>query len=327
MVSSGTRAETFEVARSNREMGRAIPESEYGVPSKYEAHVKRRRSDVLVNKQNYSDWSMTPLHQQHGTVTPTGLIYERHHNGVPEIDPQRHRFVIHGMVRQPLEFTMSDLMKYPSVSRFYFMECSGNGLTDWLNGLSGGSIVLLGLLLGAMMAFDMGGPVNKAAYVFATTGLTAQAIAAGGTEVKIMAAVMVGGMVPPLAMALSTALRPGLYTSSERENGKAAWLLGAAFITEGAIPFAAADPLRVIPSMMLGSGVAGAISAGAGVTLAAPHGGIFVFFAVDQVLWFLVAIAVGTVVSAASVTALKQLGRGDADVVADVETAKVPAHA
>ncbi|KAA1374879.1 PTS lactose transporter subunit IIC [Aeromicrobium fastidiosum] len=202
-----------------------------------------------------------------------------------------------------------------------------NGLTDWLNGLSGGSIVLLGLLLGAMMAFDMGGPVNKAAYVFATTGLTAQAIAAGGTEVKIMAAVMVGGMVPPLAMALSTALRPGLYTSSERENGKAAWLLGAAFITEGAIPFAAADPLRVIPSMMLGSGVAGAISAGAGVTLAAPHGGIFVFFAVDQVLWFLVAIAVGTIISAASVTALKQLGRGAGDVVADAETAKVPAHA
>ncbi len=206
-----------------------------------------------------------------------------------------------------------------------------DGLTDWLNGLSGGSIVVLGLLLGAMMAFDMGGPVNKAAYVFATTGLTAEAIAAGGTEVKIMAAVMVGGMVPPLAMALSTALRPGLYTSAERENGKAAWLLGAAFITEGAIPFAAADPLRVIPSMMLGSGVAGAISAGAGVTLAAPHGGIFVFFAVDQVLWFLVAIAVGTVISALSVTALKQLGgRGgagsDADVVEADETAPVPAH-
>jgi PTS system fructose-specific IIC component len=203
-----------------------------------------------------------------------------------------------------------------------------DGLTDWLNGLSGGSIVLLGLLLGAMMAFDMGGPVNKAAYVFATTGLTAEAIAAGGTEVKIMAAVMVGGMVPPLALALSTALRPGLYTSSERENGKAAWLLGAAFITEGAIPFAAADPLRVIPSMMLGSGVAGAISAGAGVTLAAPHGGIFVFFAVDHVLWFLVAIAVGTVVSAVSVTALKQLGArgGDAAVVPDDEAAPVPAH-
>jgi PTS system fructose-specific IIC component len=202
-----------------------------------------------------------------------------------------------------------------------------DGLTDWLNGLSGGSIVVLGLLLGAMMAFDMGGPVNKAAYVFATTGLTAEAIAAGGTEVKIMAAVMVGGMVPPLAMALSTALRPALYTSSERENGKAAWLLGAAFITEGAIPFAAADPLRVIPSMMLGSGVAGAISAGAGVTLAAPHGGIFVFFAVDQVLWFLVAIAVGTVISALSVTALKQLGgRGGDAVVATDEAAPVPAH-
>jgi len=130
------RAETLDVPPSNRQMGRPMPESEYGMPSKFESHVRRRRSDVLVNKQNYSDWSMTPLHQQHGMVTPNGLIYERHHNGVPEIDPERHRFVIHGMVRQPLEFTMSDLMKYPSVSRFYFMECSGNGLTDWLKASS-----------------------------------------------------------------------------------------------------------------------------------------------------------------------------------------------
>lgn len=181
------------------------------------------------------------------------------------------------------------------------------GLTDRLNGMSGSSIILLGALLGAMMGFDLGGPVNKAAYVFATTGLTAEAIAAGGTEVKIMAAVMIAGMVPPLAMALSTAVRSSLYTEAEKENGKAAWLLGAAFISEGAIPFAAADPLRVIPSMMLGSATAGAISMGAGVTLAAPHGGIFVLFAVDQVLWFLVALVVGTIVSAAAVTLLKQL--------------------
>jgi sulfane dehydrogenase subunit SoxC len=129
---AAARAEALEVAPSSREMGRAIPESEYGLPSKYEAHVKRRRTDVLLNRQHHSDWSMTPLQHQHGIVTPNGLIYERHHGGVPEIDPQRHRFVIHGMVRQPLEFTMADLMKYPSVSRFYFMECSGNGLTDWL---------------------------------------------------------------------------------------------------------------------------------------------------------------------------------------------------
>ena len=183
------------------------------------------------------------------------------------------------------------------------------GLTSWLNGLSGGSMILLGVLLGAMMAFDMGGPVNKAAYVFATTGLTAEAIATGGTEVMIMAAVMIGGMVPPLALALSVALRPSLYTPAEQENGKAAWLLGAAFITEGAIPFAAADPLRVIPSMMLGSATAGAVAMAGGVTLAAPHGGIFVLFAVDQVLWFLAAVVIGTLVAAAAVTVLKQLGR------------------
>lgn len=183
------------------------------------------------------------------------------------------------------------------------------GLTSWLNGLSGGSMILLGVLLGAMMAFDMGGPVNKAAYVFATTGLTAEAIASGGTEVMIMAAVMIGGMVPPLALALSVALRPSLYTPAEQENGKAAWLLGAAFITEGAIPFAAADPLRVIPSMMLGSATAGAVAMAGGVTLAAPHGGIFVLFAVDQVLWFLAAVVIGTLVAAAAVTVLKQIGR------------------
>jgi sulfane dehydrogenase subunit SoxC len=124
------------VPESNRGMGRGIPDNEYGMPSKFEAHVRRRRSDVLVNKQNFSDWSMTPLHQQHGTVTPNGLIYERHHNGVPEINPDTHRFAIHGLVRQPLMFTMADLMRYPSVSRFYFMECSGNGLTDWLKAAS-----------------------------------------------------------------------------------------------------------------------------------------------------------------------------------------------
>ena len=129
-------AAPLAVPASNQAMGRALPENEYGMPSKFEAHVKRRRTDVFVNKQNFSDWSMTPLHQQHGTVTPNGLIYERHHNGVPEINPDEHRFAIHGMVKQPLVFTMSDLMKYPSVSKFYFMECSGNGLTDWLKAAS-----------------------------------------------------------------------------------------------------------------------------------------------------------------------------------------------
>ncbi|HEY1098475.1 MAG TPA: fructose-specific PTS transporter subunit EIIC, partial [Myxococcota bacterium] len=200
-------------------------------------------------------------------------------------------------------------------------------LTDRLNGMSGSSAVLLGAVLGLMMAFDMGGPVNKAAYVFATTGLTADAIASGGAEVQIMAAVMIAGMTPPLALALSTVLRPSLYTDAERENGKAAWLLGAAFITEGAIPFAAADPLRVIPSMMLGSATAGAISMGAGVTLAAPHGGIFVLFAVDHVVWFLVAIVVGTLVSAAAVTALKSMRRPAGDRDHELVYTRVPVDA
>lgn len=135
-AAGGAAAAPLAVPESNRAFGRPMPENEYGMPSKYEAHVKRRRTDVFVNKQNFSDWSMTPLQHQHGTVTPNGLIYERHHNGVPDIDPGQHRFAIHGMVRQPLVFTMSDLMRYPSVTRFYFMECSGNGLTDWLKASS-----------------------------------------------------------------------------------------------------------------------------------------------------------------------------------------------
>ena len=124
-----------------------------------------------------------------------------------------------------------------------------SGLTNWLSGMSGTSVIILGVILGLMMCFDLGGPVNKAAYAFAAAGLNV----ANPASLRIMAAVMAAGMVPPLAMALaSTLLRPGLFTEPERENGRAAWLLGASFISEGAIPFAAADPLRVIPSMMVG---------------------------------------------------------------------------
>ena len=192
-------------------------------------------------------------------------------------------------------------------------------LTDGLNSLSGSSAIVLGAILGLMMAFDLGGPVNKAAYVFAVTGLSAAgALDAGSSQSQIMAAVMIAGMTPPLALALSTTLRPRLYTEEERENGRSAWLLGASFISEGAIPFAAADPLRVIPSMMLGSATAGALSMASGVTLVAPHGGIFVFFAVDNVLMFFVSIVVGTVISALAVTALKQTRK-----VAVPETAAV----
>ena len=171
-----------------------------------------------------------------------------------------------------------------------------------------GLSILLGVILGLMMAFDMGGPLNKTAYLFATAGLGAAATATGAApELKVMAAVMLAGMVPPLALALATVVRPSVFTEAERENGKAAWLLGASFITEGAIPFAAADPLRVIPSIMAGSAVTGAIAMATDVTLRAPHGGIFVLFAVDQVLWFLVALAAGVLVAAGLVIALKSL--------------------
>ncbi|NVM94982.1 PTS fructose transporter subunit IIABC [Arthrobacter wenxiniae] len=180
-----------------------------------------------------------------------------------------------------------------------------NGLNHWLTGMSGASAVVLGIVLGLMMCFDLGGPVNKVAYAFAVAGLgTGSALNHAPWE--IMAAVMAAGMVPPLAMALATVIDRKRFSLAERENGKAAWLLGASFISEGAIPFAAADPLRVIPSMMLGGAFTGAICMAAGVTSQAPHGGIFVFFAIGNIGMFITAILVGMVVSAFTVVALKR---------------------
>jgi PTS system fructose-specific IIC component len=200
------------------------------------------------------------------------------------------------------------------------------GLGNWLNGLSGSSAILLGIILGLMMCFDLGGPVNKAAYLFATAGLASQT---SGSFV-IMATVMAAGMVPPLAMALSTAVRPRLYTPAERENGKAAWLLGLSFISEGAIPFAAADPVRVIPSMMLGGATTGAIVAVLDIEARAPHGGAFVFFAISNVLLWLLAIAIGAVVGGLAVTIAKSFGPSDAEDApedaVDLEHAHGPVH-
>jgi PTS system fructose-specific IIC component len=184
-----------------------------------------------------------------------------------------------------------------------------SGLGDWLNGLSGSSAILLGIILGLMMCFDLGGPVNKAAYLFATAGLASQT----SGSLVIMATVMAAGMVPPLAMALSTAVRPKLYTPAERENGKAAWLLGLSFISEGAIPFAAADPVRVIPSMMLGGATTGALVAVLDIEARAPHGGVFVFFAISNFLLWLLAIVIGAVVGGVAVTVAKSIGRTDAE--------------
>jgi len=181
------------------------------------------------------------------------------------------------------------------------------GLNSWLTDLAAtDAIIAVGVILGLMMCFDLGGPVNKVAYAFAVAGL-ASGSADNPTPYLIMAAVMCAGMVPPLAMALaSTVLARDLFPPVERENGKAAWLLGAAFISEGAIPFAAADPLRVIPASMLGGAVTGALSMAFGVQSLAPHGGIFVFFAIDPVWGFLVALLAGTVVAAFAVVALKR---------------------
>lgn len=178
-------------------------------------------------------------------------------------------------------------------------------LNGWLSGMSGASAIVLGIILGLMMCFDLGGPVNKVAYAFAVAGLGAGS-ATNQAPWQIMATVMAAGMVPPLAMALATVLDKKLFSLAERENGKAAWLLGASFISEGAIPFAAADPLRVIPASMVGGALTGALCMATGVTSQAPHGGIFVFFAIGNLLMFAISIIAGTIVSALAVIALKR---------------------
>jgi len=197
------------------------------------------------------------------------------------------------------------------------------GMENWLNGLSGSNAVLLGVLLGAMMAFDMGGPVNKTAYTFGLAGL------ASGNQ-TVMAAVMAAGMVPPIALALATVLRPKVFTKAERVAGEAAWLLGASFITEGAIPFAAADPIRVIPSLMIGSAVTGGLSMGFGAKSPAPHGGIWVIGLIGRPLLWLLAIVCGVVAGCFCVIVAKHIARAteeEAQAEAAAMDAAIPAGA
>ncbi|KYD22255.1 PTS fructose transporter subunit IIABC [Caldibacillus debilis] len=175
-----------------------------------------------------------------------------------------------------------------------------SAITDWLSGLGTGNAVLLGIVLGLMMAFDMGGPVNKAAYVFGT-GLIANGV------YEPMAAVMAAGMVPPLGIALATYLFKNKFTKAERDAGSANIIMGLSFITEGAIPFAAADPLRVIPSIMAGSAVAGALSMLFHIGLRAPHGGVFVVWLVEgSKILYLAAILAGSIVTALLLGLLKK---------------------
>ena len=172
-------------------------------------------------------------------------------------------------------------------------------INNGLNGLNGASAVVLGVLLGGMMSVDMGGPVNKAAYVFGTAS-----IAAG--NYNIMAAVMIGGMVPPIAIALATIFFKNKFTAEERKAGPTNFIMGLSFITEGAIPFAASDPLHVLPACVVGSAVAGGLSMAFGCTLMAPHGGIFVVPVMGNAVMYLLALVIGTVVSAVLLGVLKK---------------------
>ena len=179
------------------------------------------------------------------------------------------------------------------------MGAINTGLNSFLVSMGSSSRVILGFILAAMMAIDMGGPFNKEAYVFGTA-----AIASGNYD--IMAAVMIGGMVPPCAIALATILFKNKFTKEEREAGPTNFIMGLAFITEGAIPYAAADPLHVIPACLIGSGIAGAISMIFRCTLMAPHGGIFVFPVVGNPLYYVLALVVGTIVSTFLLGVLKK---------------------
>jgi len=177
------------------------------------------------------------------------------------------------------------------------------GMSNWLKNLSGANSAILGIIIGLMMAADMGGPINKAAYAFGVGTLVA------GQTSMVMAAVMAAGMTPPLGIALATILGKRKFTLEEKEAGKAAWALGAAFITEGAIPFAAADPIRMIPSLMVGSATTGLLSMVFKAAIAVPHGGIFVLFipnAVTNVGLYVVAIVAGTIVTSLMILLLKK---------------------
>ena len=173
-----------------------------------------------------------------------------------------------------------------------------NGLSNWLTSMSTTNLILFGAILGAMQAFDMGGPVDKTAYAFGLAMLSEGSYAP-------MAAIMIGGMVPPIALSIAAKIRPQKFSPAEQKHADAAWLMGLSFITEGAIPFASADPLRVIPSQMVGSAIAGAMSMIMGIELMAPHGGIFVLPLVSKPLAYLLALAVGVAVTTALVLIVK----------------------
>jgi len=180
-----------------------------------------------------------------------------------------------------------------------FVGAINDGLTSLLNGMGGTSKIILGVVVGGMMSVDMGGPVNKAAYVFGTAQL-----AEGNFD--IMAAVMAGGMVPPIAVALCTTFFKKKFTAKERQSGVVNYIMGLSFISEGAIPFAAADPIRVIPSCIIGSAVAGGLSMALGCTLRAPHGGIFVLPTIGNPFGYLLAIVIGSAVGCLVMAALKK---------------------
>lgn len=205
---------------------------------------------------------------------------------------------------------MKPVLLYPLFGIFivgiimlYVVEPPVGALNTWINntlsGMNGSSAILLGAILGGMMSVDMGGPVNKAAYVFGTAS-----IAAG--NYNIMAAVMIGGMVPPIAIALATLFFKDKFTTEERKAGPTNFIMGLSFITEGAIPFAASDPLRVLPACIVGSAIAGALSMAFDCTLMAPHGGIFVFLVVGNALQYLISLVIGSAVSCVLLGLLKK---------------------
>ena len=222
-------------------------------------------------------------------------------------------YVVQGLVKalsgMPRSLSgLKMILLYPVLSVNPFAAIINNGLNAWLNGMSGSSAVLLGAVLGGMMAIDMGGPVNKAAYVFGSGTLAATMTSGGSLP---MAAVMAGGMVPPIAIALASTIFKNKFTEQEREAGLTNYIMGFSFITEGAIPYAAADPTRVIPASVIGSATAGALTGLFNIKIPAPHGGILVMALSNNFFLYLLAVVIGSIVSAFALGALKPVIKKD----------------
>ena len=253
------------------------------------AYLSQYEQDLSLFKDN-SSYKIYGIELQEDIVPPSNYVRIDHHNQYTKLPS-----ALEGL-KPILLFPVCGIliMGVVMIAVNPIVGAINTGLNNFLSSMSGTSSILLGAVLGAMMSIDMGGPFNKAAYVFGTAQLTVAN--AGPEQYAIMAAVMAGGMVPPLAIALCTTFFKNRFTESERKSGVVNYIMGLSFITEGAIPFAAGDPIHILPPCIVGSAVAGALSMAFKCGLPAPHGGIFVIGVITNPVQYLISVAVGAVI-------------------------------